>query len=236
MKEETNPNPDMEKITVLEAGDVVTRYPYLIETESQSRGPRMRLRDQALVARYYLRGHTQPGIALRVAEHTGYILAQSTISGDLARIKRLWLESSIRDFDLAKEIELRRLDQLESEYWDGWQSSKEAAVVQVQNKTNDAYTSADDKKKSGYERDHTVTKTTQRDGDPKFLQGIERCIVLRMKILGLESPKRVKVEQDWKILAAETGIPENTLATEYEKMVQNAHNLLASGGDSEGTD
>jgi DNA-binding NarL/FixJ family response regulator len=66
------------------------------------------------VADLYIQGWTQVAIAgeLRVA--------QSTVSSDLKRIQQAWRESSIRDFDLARELELQKLIRIEREAWSAW--------------------------------------------------------------------------------------------------------------------
>ena len=70
------------------------------------------------VADLYLQGWTQA----RIGEHFG--LNQKTISNDLTRIRQEWRESAIRDFDEAREIELRKLDRIEREAWAAWERSQ----------------------------------------------------------------------------------------------------------------
>src|SRR5690349_616892 len=70
------------------------------------------------VSHLYLQGWTQADIA----EHLN--VWQPTISADLKHICQEWRESSIRDFDAAREMELRKVDLLEREAWSAWERSK----------------------------------------------------------------------------------------------------------------
>jgi len=104
-------------------------------------------------------------------------LTQPTISQDLSCIRALWRESSIRDFDAARDQELRKLDLLEREAWAAWKRSQEPAestkVVQ------DA---------SGKRAQKTVEHPV---GDPRYLEQVQKCIAARRAILGLDAPTRI---------------------------------------------
>lgn len=67
----------------------------------------------------YLRGEYQS----EIAKHFG--VNQSTISRDIAALRDEWLQSALVDINEAKAKELAKVDQLEREYWDAWQRSRE---------------------------------------------------------------------------------------------------------------
>ena len=73
------------------------------------------------VAELYVKGWFQTAIA----EELG--VSQTTVCHDLKAIRKQWRESSIRDFDAARERELCKLDLLEREAWAAWQRSQEPA-------------------------------------------------------------------------------------------------------------
>ncbi len=70
------------------------------------------------VADLYLQGWSQTTIA----EHVG--VNQSTISHDLKALQEKWQEAASRDIDLARAIELQKLDRVEREAWAAWERSQ----------------------------------------------------------------------------------------------------------------
>ncbi len=73
------------------------------------------------VADLYIQGWTQT----EIAQHLGY--TQGTMCADLQWIRKEWRESMVRDFDLAREIELKKLDRIEREAWAAWERSQQPA-------------------------------------------------------------------------------------------------------------
>ena len=144
-----------------------------------SKSKRLKLSERrAKVVDLYLQGYTQHAIAKEV--HS----TQGTISKDLNAIRSQWLSSRIRNFDEAKEIELKKIDRLECEAWSAWKRSQEDAV------TNKTMMEGGDAPKSKAER--TVKGQT---GDAKFLTVVRQCIECRCKLLGLDTPEKF-VETD----------------------------------------
>jgi ParB-like chromosome segregation protein Spo0J len=123
------------------------------------------------VADLYLQGTTQTAIA----EQLGY--AQSTICGDLKEIRKTWRESAIRDFDLAREIELQKLDRIEREAWAAWERSQKPLQ------------SARFKEGGSPERGEKTVKNQY--GDPRFLDQVLKCCASRRALLGLDEQTAV---------------------------------------------
>lgn len=123
------------------------------------------------VAEFYLKGSTQAQIACQLGA------AQSTVSDDLKAIRREWRDSSIRDFDEAVAVELKKLDNLEREAWSGWERTQQPAestkVIQDG---------------SGKKAEKTVK---QQQGNPRFLEQVHRCIAGRRTLLSLDAPTRI---------------------------------------------
>lgn len=119
------------------------------------------------VADLYIQGHTQAAIGKQLG------VVQSIICDDLAVIRKQWLNSTVRNFDLARAEQLLKLDRVESEAWEAWERSKKpgstATISEGEN----------NKKQSR----RTIK---QKDGDPRFLQIVGACIVQRRAILGLD--------------------------------------------------
>ncbi len=135
------------------------------------------------VATLYLKGWTQANIAKQFG------VSQQRISQDIKAIRKEWLNSALRDFDTMKEQELRRIDVLESEYWEQYEASKQ-----------DKETTTKEAIGVGESKRHKVKVTTvKRDGDPRYLQGVQWCVEQRCKILGIYEASKINVKvDDWK--------------------------------------
>jgi predicted transcriptional regulator len=120
------------------------------------------------VAEKYLQGWIQAEIARHLS------VSQATVSSDLKAIRREWRDSRIRDFDEAVNLELQKLQLLEREAWQGWQRSQEPVestrVVQSE---------------GGKKAEKTVRR---QNGDPRFLELVNRASVGRRALLGLDAP------------------------------------------------
>ncbi len=128
------------------------------------------------VADLYLQGWTQCQIAEQVD------VKQSTVSDDLKKIQAAWRASSVRDFDQARELELRKIDRIEREAWAAWERSQRPAQTAT---TSD-------------ESNQRKTRRQMRNqyGDPRFLEQVNKCIASRRALLGLDAPIRTEIETD----------------------------------------
>jgi len=123
------------------------------------------------VGRLYAQGQTLREIGKAVGRH------EATICRDLEKIRCQWLESSIRDFDQAKADELAKIDNLEREHWEAWARSRK----DKQSRT------VEDSDKGGSKRS---VREEGQTGDPRFLDGVLKCIERRCKLLGIDAPER----------------------------------------------
>jgi hypothetical protein len=128
------------------------------------------------VAGLFLRGvRRQSELAQRVG------VDRSTVSRDLKVLNARWKESAVRDLDAAKGQELERIDQMEREYWDAWEKSKNAHETT----TTEQITGGDGERlKAGIRKD-------EQCGDPRYLAGVQWCVNKRCEILGLHAPQKV---------------------------------------------
>ena len=67
-----------------------------------------------MVGELYVQSWTQT----RIAHELG--VTQATISTDVKALHEQWRDSGVRDFDLARSIELEKLNLLEREAWEAW--------------------------------------------------------------------------------------------------------------------
>jgi hypothetical protein len=131
-------------------------------------------RRRETVADLYIQGWTQAQIANHLS------VSQPTVCADLKAVQKQWRESSIRDFDLLRERELKKLSRLEREAWTAWERSQKPAQTAV--------VSTDG-------RSDQKTQKTVKDqiGDPRFLAEIHKCVASRRALLGLDAPERVSL-------------------------------------------
>lgn len=183
-----------------------------------------RERDLVTTANMYLRGYSLHEINVEINKNTGYDVTKTTIYNDVTEIKKRWLSSQIQDFNAAKVEELAKIDQLERAYWEGWERSVlEQNTVEIE-RADDETTGAG---ASTYKRSKTKRISKKRDGSVDFLQGVERCINLRCKILGLTTQTAFK--KDWESAAREAGIPEEAAQSQFNDMVQSFTKSIEDG-------
>jgi hypothetical protein len=128
-------------------------------------------RRRVQVADLYLQAWPQT----QIAEHLG--ITQSTVSVDLKMIQRQWRESSVRNFDAAREVEIRKIDRVEREAWDAWERSKkpsQEATVEGEGPTQ-----------------KTRKRMKNQNGDPRYLEIVRACIADRRALLGLDAPTKI---------------------------------------------
>jgi hypothetical protein len=139
---------------------------------TKSRSPLERERDLRETAALYLRGLTQLEIAQRLN------VSRQQIGYDLKVLQRRWQESALADFNAKKAAELAKMDELERTFWEAWERSCQAREVTTQERTQGGEGQAEEARlKAGVRKE-------QRDGNPEFLRGVERCIEMRCKITG----------------------------------------------------
>lgn len=130
--------------------------------------------DRALTANMYLQGRPIADIAKEIG------VSDATIRRDLRLIMEYWRRSAIYDFNQRKMRELAALELTEAEAWSAWRRSCESKI-----KTVHTVKSADSE---GEEITTDIIATEQRDGDPRFLAIIEKCITTRLKVIGALTP------------------------------------------------
>ncbi len=157
------------------------------------RGPKRskleKKRDRALIADMYLDGLEQTEIAEKLG------LSQGQISYDLKKIQEEWLRNTTINLDAHKAEEIAKTLQTERMYRDIYKRSLgdfKAQTATLQNKTKKKIDPA-----TGTEIEETkptpisqVIHTENRNGDPRALDGILKCIERRCKLLGLDAPQK----------------------------------------------
>lgn len=133
-------------------------------------------RDKRQIARWYLAGMKQAEIAEKLG------IDQSTVSRDLKALQAEWQESTLIDIDAERRKALARIDQLEIEYYEAWLRSCQPKETEASKLVTD---------QGAGERNEASLRTEQRDGDPRYLAGVQWCIERRCKLLGLDAPTKI---------------------------------------------
>lgn len=133
---------------------------------------------RARVTELYLQRKSQSEIAAIVG------VTQQTVSLDLKAVQKRWLESATFDFNTAVQRELAEIDMLEREYYQSWNASKVEKIVKT-SEQNDTTKPRGKKTVLASAKTKRGVKAEQREGDPRYLQGVQWCIAKRCELLGL---------------------------------------------------
>ncbi len=145
---------------------------------------------QAEVAELYLQGRTQ----FQIAQQIG--VSQQTISRDIKMIRRRWAKESVRYHQQMVQEEFHRLRMLERSYWEAWEASK--GLIETKRTSRRGAVAGIAGDDDGGENPGVIdasVETTTSFGDPRYLQGIERCIEQRRRIAALDAADRAELKQ-----------------------------------------
>jgi len=134
-----------------------------------------RERDRLTIAELLLKGWTQQ----RIADFLE--LDKSGICREVKKLKAQWQAETAEDRNLYIKQELRRLAMLEAEHWAAWERSQQSRETTSLEKL----LVGKDEGGSPVGRVKQGTRAEQRVGDVVFLNGIQRVIDSRCKLLGL---------------------------------------------------
>lgn len=128
------------------------------------------------ISKLYLNGWSQYAIADELK------ISRDIVRFDLAAIEQEWRKEAIFDFDMRKETEKRKIDNLERIYMDAWERS-------VAKKQKERTRQSMGRKGQGKTQTITTATTDRIDtfGDPRFLEGVRWCIDRRIKLFALDS-------------------------------------------------
>lgn len=163
-----------------------------------ARKPHEKERDYAIITEYYLKGYTTRAISRKIVEEIGkmhpeenYYISHKTVSKDINILLKQWRDERIHDITQQKLVELTKIDKLEQTYWDAWEKSienhkRKAEKLRGEIKGNESKPSFRE----------TIETDIREFGEPRYLQGIERCIDKRCKLLGLDAPVKMDLQDN----------------------------------------
>jgi hypothetical protein len=129
--------------------------------------------DDEVIMELYLEGCSVLKILSQFKERSGrdYTPSYDDIAQALTRILKYWADQTVKKYDAYVNKELAKLDKLEMEYWEAWEESKKELTGVEQRKTPAG---------------KVVNKAWKRSsggGNPKFLDGVGKCIAQRLAIM-----------------------------------------------------
>lgn len=145
----------------------------------------------------YLKGWSYRLIAKEIEDKYGRSLSFVTIGGYVKRLIEEWRKERVDKLDDLKTVELQRVNKLEQTYWEAWNRSLEThkRTMEKQKAAPGKSVGEDGTIKDTMNVLHaekTVINSENIYGDPRFLAGIQWCISMRCKILGIEAPIEFK--------------------------------------------
>jgi hypothetical protein len=168
--------------------------------------------DRIDVAKLYVQGRTTTYSVAWIDDKRPYNYTEAMFLSDKKTVFNEWREMYLPDIDAIKSNELARLDALIAEAWQAWDASKEPKEV-TESELATSKPAGSDKQ---FEETKSKHKQENRDGNPKFLEVIQKLMNQRAKILGIHAPQRHEIK-DWRKEAEEMGIDP---AKTFEKLVQ----------------
>jgi hypothetical protein len=139
----------------------------------------------ARTAHLYLTGHT----LRQIADDIG--VAYASAANYMRILEKRWKERSESDYALHKAKEIAKLDKLEATYWEAWNrsldESKKIERIIEPRRNKDGQESLVQKRQK--------VNTEETTGDPRFLDGVFKCIDRRIKMLGLDAAERDMMEK-----------------------------------------
>lgn len=159
------------------------------------------------ICRMYLQRQTQEAIAKRLG------LTRSLVAYDLAEVQKRWRAEALIDLSQRKAEELARIDALEREYWRAWEASHDPWEEPAPSESYDGELALKRAQKAA------AGKQAQRTGYSGYLEGVERCIEMRCRLLGLyllPPPQRSagEVDDDY------AGADDATLLAEFSRFAR----------------
>jgi|SRR5699024_1001609 len=138
----------------------------------------------------YLKGWSYRKIADAIEDKFAHRLSMTAVSRYVRGMIEEWKKHSISKIDDLKTVELQRINRLEETFWDAWYNSLEA-YRRITEKQKAVPSKKGEKAAGGMtvlQAEKIITNNENFHGDPRYLSGVQWCISMRCKILGIESP------------------------------------------------
>ena len=167
-----------------------------------------RVQNLVIIEQMYFAGRPQ----VEIAAHIG--VKPPTLTYYLKQLNESWAQRFAEALNAHKARELARLDHVEREYWRAWERSQQDAETATQ-------------KQAKGDTEMSLTKRGSA-GDPRFLEGILRCIEMRLRIVGGFAPTKI-APTDPPGQNEYIGRSDSELVSEFARLVDSAR--ARTGGE-----
>jgi hypothetical protein len=153
--------------------------------------------DRVLIAEQYVKGRTQHEIARWLCEKYPFPLSRSLVAREIGIIQEEWHRRSTEAISRIKARQLSAIGQVERTAWERFEASCKAAERRLQEKQS-AKSAPDKEGKTEALGEKQVARVTQenRDGDPRWLELVLKCVERRCKILGIDAPQTLDIDAE----------------------------------------
>lgn len=159
-------------------------------------------------------------------------ISQMMVYHDLKGIINEWRERHINNSSVILAKEMARLDRLEQQYWDAWNESKKP-LTHMDKETYQIESDGGRYDSSKRTKTREMMKFIESHGQVEFLQGIERVIDLRFKLLGIGQTKNINI--NWREQAKRAGVDPDeiidAMVTQIVDIAPDEDNPLLGGGE-----
>ena len=181
----------------------------------------------------YCEGRTLRDIAQSVG------ISHVQVHHDLAVVFKRWRESAVADVAETRSKELAKINHVEREAWEAWNRSvgvdEESTTENFQEEMPIHGRAASDGNRGEHEalesgREEQPLRLMRRaarawarrhfeSGDASYLNVVQWCIDRRIKLLGLDPPKRIDITEHVRALAETLGVDPDVAVTEARRIV-----------------
>jgi len=140
--------------------------------------------DYIFISEQVVKGVSFTEIQKQFPKERGYQLSYHQIYTDMRKVLDGWEADRKKLLDKHKALEIAKINRLETVYWDAWERSKDPTTKTIVKKGGQPKGMKD---KKAIVTDYVTheTHTTESVGSSKWLTGIQWCIQMRCKIMGL---------------------------------------------------
>lgn len=151
--------------------------------------------DAILITDLFVKNTPLREITIKVNERSreqgfGYEISLEQVFYDVKKILAEWKKDRHEMIDNMVEIELAKLDKIETECWVAFEGSKNG---KLKTRIEGGIVLPDGSISKGNVIDRTIETSV---GDVRFLDRIQACIEKRIEILGLSKPKKIQLSND----------------------------------------
>lgn len=135
------------------------------------------------LARLYVDGYGVYQMQTYLKERDILTVSIPTIYTHIDALLEDWHRENVENVDKQISGELMKLSRAEAEYWDAWVRSRGSIVNKTVRRVGRPKGGKENPEEIRTTEREETTKTIELTGDPRFLEGYERCITKRIEIL-----------------------------------------------------